>query len=124
MTEHERLIDNLNREINGQPWHGPSLASILEGVDAGAAARRPPGGGHTIWEIVLHMTGWKREVTRRVRGGAAAEPAGGDWPAAGEPALQRAILHQPVDAELHPSSSAKASRWWKSGLPGAWRSAQ
>ena len=89
MTEHERLIDNLNREINGQPWHGPSLASILEGVDAGAAARRPPGGGHTIWEIVLHMTGWKREVTRRVRGGAAAEPAGGDWPAAGEPTEAR-----------------------------------
>ena len=89
MTEHERLIDNLNREIAGQPWHGPSLTSILEGVGAADAARRPPGGAHSIWEIVLHMTGWKREVTKRARGSVAAEPAEGDWPVIGEPTESR-----------------------------------
>jgi uncharacterized damage-inducible protein DinB len=84
MTERDRLIDNLNREIKGQPWHGPSLASILEGVTAAVAARKPSGGAHSIWEIVLHMTGWKREVTRRVHGGPAGQPPEGDWPAVGE----------------------------------------
>ena len=45
-----------------------------------------------------------------------------DAPAA-QPLAQRAVLEQPVDAELH-SARANASRWWKSGSPGGWRSAQ
>ncbi len=84
MTERDRLIDQLEREIGGVPWHGPSLVNILEGVTAEQAARPPSPGAHSIWEILLHMTGWKREVARRARGHAAAEPAAGDWPAIGE----------------------------------------
>jgi uncharacterized damage-inducible protein DinB len=30
------------------------------------------------------MTGWQREVLRRLRGGEAQVPEGGDWPAVGE----------------------------------------
>jgi uncharacterized damage-inducible protein DinB len=84
MTERDRLIDQLEREIGGVPWHGPSLVNILDGVTAEHAARPPSPGAHSIWEILLHMTGWKREVARRGRGHAAAEPASGDWPAIGE----------------------------------------
>jgi uncharacterized damage-inducible protein DinB len=84
MTERDRLIDQLEREIGGVPWHGPSLVNILEGVTAEQAARPLTPGAHSIWEILLHMTGWKREVARRARGHAAAEPAAGDWPAIGE----------------------------------------
>jgi uncharacterized damage-inducible protein DinB len=83
MTERDRLIDQLEREYNGTPWHGPSLEHILEGITAEQATRRV-GGAHTIWEILTHMTGWKREVTRRLHGHPAAEPETGDWPASGE----------------------------------------
>jgi hypothetical protein len=31
-------------------------------------------------EIVLYMTGWTREVARRLRDGIAREPEAGDWP--------------------------------------------
>ena len=44
--------------------------------------------------------------------------------AAAQALLQRALFQQAVDAELQSSSSAKACGWWKSGLPGGWRSAQ
>ncbi|HEU5170363.1 MAG TPA: hypothetical protein VFU46_07490 [Gemmatimonadales bacterium] len=27
---------------------------------------RPIPGAHTIWELVLHVTGWRREVARRL----------------------------------------------------------
>jgi uncharacterized damage-inducible protein DinB len=84
MTERDRLIDQLEREIHGEPWHGPSLTNILEGLTAEQAARKPSPDAHSIWEIVLHMTGWKREVARRARGNRAADPAEGDWPAIGE----------------------------------------
>ena len=84
MTERDRLVDQLEREIHGQPWHGPSLTSILETLTAEQAARKPSPDAHSIWEILLHMTGWKREVARRAQGHPANEPARGDWPAAGD----------------------------------------
>jgi uncharacterized damage-inducible protein DinB len=82
MTERDRLIDQFQREVKGQPWHGPSLTSILDGVTVAQAARKTSD-AHSIWEILLHMTGWKREVTRRALGNVAAEPAQGDWPTIG-----------------------------------------
>jgi uncharacterized damage-inducible protein DinB len=89
MTERERLVDQFEREVHGQPWHGPSFIKILEGVTAAQAAHKPSSDAHSIWEIVLHMTGWKREVTRRALGNEAAEPAQGDWPAIGVPTEER-----------------------------------
>jgi uncharacterized damage-inducible protein DinB len=81
MNERDRLVDQFEREIAGEPWHGPSLANILEGISADEAARKPSPHAHSIWEIVLHMTGWKREVARRAQGHTAGEPPQGDWPA-------------------------------------------
>jgi uncharacterized damage-inducible protein DinB len=84
MTERDRLLDQLEREIGGEPWHGPPLVKILDGITVEQAARTPSPDAHSIWEILIHMTGWKREVARRAQGHAAAEPARGDWPAIGE----------------------------------------
>ena len=65
------------------------MTAILDGIDATRAARKPIAGGHSIWELVLHVTGWKREVARRVGGAPAGEPAAGDWPAVGDPTEAR-----------------------------------
>jgi uncharacterized damage-inducible protein DinB len=84
MTETDRIVDELRRAYEGDAWHGPSLGEALEGVDARQAMLRPLVGAHTIGEIVLHITAWTREVTRRLRDGIARDPVEGDWPAAGE----------------------------------------
>ena len=80
MREADRLADQLQGAYDGDPWHGPSVRATLEGVDASMAADRPLPAGHTICELVLHMTAWTREVTRRLRTGVAREPEEGDWP--------------------------------------------
>ena len=80
MREAERIVDQLQRMYDGDAWHGPSVRAALEGIDASMAADRPLPGGHTICELVLHMTAWTREVTRRLRTGIAREPEEGDWP--------------------------------------------
>jgi hypothetical protein len=67
--------------MTGDPWHGPNVASLLARFDARTAAVRPPGGVHSAWEIVLHMTGWAREVQHRLTGRPAQDPDSGDWPA-------------------------------------------
>ena len=83
-SEITRIIDQLQREYSGDPWHGSPMLAILEGVDAARAARKPIAGAHSIWELVLHVTGWKREVARRLSGAPAGEPASGDWPPVGD----------------------------------------
>jgi len=65
------------------------MLTILEGIDAAQAARAPIAGGHSIWELVLHVTGWKREVAQRLRGAPAGDPASGDWPPVGETSAAR-----------------------------------
>jgi uncharacterized damage-inducible protein DinB len=89
MTEIDRIVDQLEREHEGDPWHGSPLQSILEGIDANQAALKPIDGAHSIWEVVLHITGWKVEVTRRLSGAPAGEPADGDWPEVGDPSTLR-----------------------------------
>ena len=89
MSEIQRIIDQLEREHTGDPWHGSPLKAILDGVTAADAAAKPLPGAHSIWELVLHMTGWKDEVRRRLSGAPAGEPDGGDWPGVGEPSEKR-----------------------------------
>jgi uncharacterized damage-inducible protein DinB len=83
--ERARITDLLERALAGEPWHGPSLRDVLKGVTADDASRRPVPGAHTIWELVLHLTSWNDEVTRRLAGHAAGDPVRGDWPAAPKP---------------------------------------
>jgi uncharacterized damage-inducible protein DinB len=76
----EALRQDLRKVYDGDPWHGSSITEILKGIDADVAAHRSIPGAHSIWEIVLHMTAWTREVASRVRGAPAKSPPE-DWPA-------------------------------------------
>ncbi len=90
MSEILRIVDQLQRAHDGDPWHGSPIAVNLRGVAAAQAARKPPGGAHSIWELVLHATAWRNEVRRRLtKGHVWSEPIEGDWPPVGEPTEDR-----------------------------------
>jgi len=94
MTEVDRVRDQLTRAFESGAWHGPAVREVLQGVTAEAAARRPIGAAHTIWELVLHMSAWKDVVTRRLGGEPGQEvPPEVDFPAqgAGEAAWKAAL---------------------------------
>ena len=76
-------MELLRRAYDGDAWYGASVRAALDGVDARMATTRHLPGAHTICEIVLHLTAWTREVTRRLRTGVARDPEEGDWPAGG-----------------------------------------
>jgi uncharacterized damage-inducible protein DinB len=84
----EVLADQWRRSCWSDPWHGSSLGALLRDVDAGTAAAHPIAGGHSIWEVVLHLTAWTDEVARRLEGHAPAMPLAGDWPAPPESAAR------------------------------------
>jgi uncharacterized damage-inducible protein DinB len=89
MSEAARLVDQFQRAHDGDAWHGSPLTAILDGVTAEQAARRPPNGAHSIWELVLHITAWRHEVARRAAGAPAGTPAEGDYPPVGAPTPAR-----------------------------------
>ena len=81
MNEVTRIVDQLEREHAGDPWHGSPVSAILDGITWEQAAARPVAGAHSIWELVLHVAAWKNEVRHRLSGEPAGEPEEGDWPA-------------------------------------------
>ena len=61
-------------------WHGPALLEILNGMSPEDAAARPVQAGHTIWELVIHMTVWAEIGRRRVAGEVVEPTDAEDWP--------------------------------------------
>ena len=104
MSETERIRDLLYYTYKGPCWHGPALSQNLDGITAAQAAERPIGNGHSMWEIVQHMTAWINEVIRTLDGETyAVLPAEQDWPAISaqdDAAWQsaQAILESSMDA--------------------------
>ena len=80
MDEIRAIVDQLARAHDGDAWYGDPAMKVVRGVTAEQASRRPIARAHSIWEIVLHMTSWQREVLRRLRTRVAREPEEGDWP--------------------------------------------
>ncbi len=68
MTRTERYAKTYRQAYDGPAWHGPALKQILEGITAAMAAKHPPGGGHSIWEIVSHIRAWDVIIRRRLAG--------------------------------------------------------
>ncbi len=79
------LAQELRVLARGDAWHGPSLEETLAEVSPETAAARPVPRAHTIWELVLHVTGWTDVFRRRLEGTAVEEPEQGDYPAVPEP---------------------------------------
>jgi uncharacterized damage-inducible protein DinB len=75
------LLRQFRATHDGEPWYGTSRTTLLRGVSAARALEHPVNGGHSIWELVLHMTAWTEEVHRRLDGTPPQAPARGDWPA-------------------------------------------
>lgn len=83
MREVERLADQLRRSFEGGAWHGDSLVEILADVDAAKAEVKPASGGHSIWELVLHIAAWA-QAALEVVSGESEKLSADDWPVLAE----------------------------------------
>ncbi len=80
MSEVHRIAKQLQRTFQGRAFHGPAVEEALEGVTAKMAAARSPGGAHSIWQIVLHVTFWQDTVRRWMQGNTERPGPDEDWP--------------------------------------------
>ncbi len=89
MSTSEKLINQLNEVLAGNPWYGPNVYDTLAKVGFEAAYEKPPGSIHNIAGLLLHMIAWTEEVIDRLNGKTASDPASGDWPETGAPDEQK-----------------------------------
>jgi uncharacterized damage-inducible protein DinB len=108
--ERELVAQQIRLAHDGGAWHGSALAEILADVTAVQAASRPIPNAHSIWELVLHLTGWTREVTRRLEGAQAGAPAEGDWPPVGVVSSSNWDLAKRALADAHRELAQAVSR--------------
>ena len=87
-TELRRLEEQLERTLEGEAWHGPSVLEILEGVTAAQAAAHPIAGAHSIWELVLHLCSDYSLVLRRLGGDGRQMTQSEGWPTVPEPSAE------------------------------------
>ncbi len=66
-TEVQRLVRQWQKTFDGHPWHGPAWMDVLGSVTESAAHQRI-GSGHSIIELVLHVTAWRNFVVARLQG--------------------------------------------------------
>jgi uncharacterized damage-inducible protein DinB len=77
----QRLEQQLRTTLEGGSWHGSAVLELLAGVTPEQASARPIPGAHTIWELVLHLSGAYRLVRRRMKGDERPLSPEEDWPA-------------------------------------------
>ena len=58
-SEITRIVDQLQREHSGDPWHGSPMLTILEGIDAAREARKPIAGVFAF-ELVENASDFRR----------------------------------------------------------------
>ena len=85
--ELERLETQLTRSFEGGAWHGPSVLDALKEVTPEMAYGHPLTGAHSIWELVLHLSGTYGLVLRRLGGEDAQLTPSEDWPPVPSPTL-------------------------------------
>ncbi len=110
------LAEQVRLAHAGPSWHGASLVENLAGINAEQAASRPISEAHSVWEIVLHLSAWVNEVTRRMEGGVPDLPAEGDWPAVGSVsdeawARATAALAEAHERLAHAVERGTEARW-------------
>jgi hypothetical protein len=85
-TECRRIADQARRAFAGEAWHGQSVKEILENITPEQAAARPIAGGHSIWELALHIAVWTEASSASAHGVPMPDIVGKpeDWPSAGD----------------------------------------
>jgi len=94
MKEVGQIADQIRRAFEGDAWHGPALMELLPAVNSLVASSHPVNNAHSVWEIVNHLTAWKRAVLQRMNGQAVELIGEQDWPTVrddSEEAWQKAL---------------------------------
>jgi hypothetical protein len=65
--ELSQIYKLVRRTFEKEPWHGPSVKEVLEGITPEQSFKRLPE-SHSIIELVAHMASWRIFVVKKLKG--------------------------------------------------------
>ena len=86
MSETSFYATQIQATQSGDPWYGPPITQVVEGLTSQQASARPT--SQRALDLGDHpptLTSWVREVKRRLEQGNPHEPDDGDWPPVPDP---------------------------------------
>lgn len=64
--ELQSIIRNLENTLDGTPWYGRPVYSILREIDPAIAYKKPSPNSHSLAELLYHMLTWAEFTLKRI----------------------------------------------------------
>ena len=80
MSEIERIADQIHNTYQHGFWGGGSIRELFRSFNDVEASSNPIHGGHSIWEIALHLSVWHKIFENRVLDIQTVYHYNNDWP--------------------------------------------
>jgi uncharacterized damage-inducible protein DinB len=64
--EIDYIITTLHSVLDGEPWFGRSLMSVLQEVNPAVVYKRPTENSHSLIELLYHMNTWAEFTLKRL----------------------------------------------------------
>jgi uncharacterized damage-inducible protein DinB len=62
------IISSLHTVVEGEPWFGKSVMTLLNEVDANIVYKKPNEASHSLIELLYHMITWAEFTLKRIEG--------------------------------------------------------
>ena len=62
------IISSLRTAVEGEPWFGKPVMSLLHEVDPAIVYKKPNDESHSLIELIYHMINWAEFTLRRIEG--------------------------------------------------------
>lgn len=66
--EIQYIISTLQRTLDGEPWYGRPVLTLLEEIDPAMAYKKPAKDAHSLADLLWHMVTWAEFTLRRLEG--------------------------------------------------------
>jgi len=64
--EIQSIIRNIENTLDGEPWYGRPVYSILREIDSSIAYKKPKPDSHSLIDLLYHMLTWSEFTLKRI----------------------------------------------------------
>jgi uncharacterized damage-inducible protein DinB len=66
--EIQYIVASLQRTLEGEPWYGRPVVTMLQEIDPAMAHKKPAQHAHSLADLLYHMITWAEFTLRRLEG--------------------------------------------------------
>ena len=66
--EIQYIVSSLQRTLDGEPWYGRPVITLLKEIDPAMAFTKPGTNAHSLADLLWHMNAWAEFTLKRLQG--------------------------------------------------------